>query len=271
MKKLLLFVCFLVSFAFANEIFVNSGETKTINGVFFENYSGDFVIKNNGILILENCTFKNNRLGSKENEALLSSEKVIAPVINYGELSVSNCKFIDNFSWNTALTNDFEAQASAGAIVNFGELDLSDNNIFKNNSYQKGHFAVIKNDYINQFEYIGNDLIYNAGNVEIIRTVEENQQPQNASGLQVDVVMLNNLVSDKAEFLVKTNKSAEIKITILNNVSNLVFSTQRQVQNNEIIVWNLKNQAGNNVASGVYFVKVETDNFVKSMQFGVQR
>lgn len=269
--KLLFFVCFLVNFAFANEIIVNSGETKTISNEVFENYSGDFVIKNNGVLILENCTFKENRLGSKENEALLSTEKIIAPIVNYGELSVSNCKFINNFSWNTALTSDFEAQAAAGAIVNFGELDLSDNNVFENNSYQKGHFAVIKNDYIDQFEYIGNDLIFNAGNVEIIRTVEENQQQQNTSGLQVDIVMLNNLVSDKAEFLVKTNKSTNIKITVFSNMNEIVFSTQRQVQNNEIIVWNLRNLAGSNVASGVYFVKVEADNFAKSMQFGVQR
>jgi hypothetical protein len=270
MKKLLLLVC-LAFFVSAEEIIVNLGETRTISDLVFEKDStSDFVIKNYGFLILENCTFRDNSLGSKQNEAILSSEKIIAPIVNYGDLSVSNCKFINNFSWNTALTNKFEAQAAAGAIVNFGNLNLSDNNTFEGNSYQEGRFVVIKNDYINQFEYIGNDMIFNAGNIEILRTVE-NKEQRNDPDLQIDVVLFENIVKDKAEFLVRTNKSAPIRITILSNLSEVVFSTEKQVQNEQIIVWNLTNQAGNKVAAGNYIVKVETNGFIKHMILGVQR
>jgi hypothetical protein len=274
MKKLLLLICCAAVLVSAQEITVNFGETVTIKDSVFENYSGDFVIKNNGVLILENCTFKNNVLGSKSNEAIFSNGKVIAPVVNLGKITVSNCKFINNFSWNTALTNDFKAQAAAGAIVNFGELELAENNVFEKNSYQNGHFVVIRNDYIEQFAYIGSDMIFNAGDVEFLETDKENNLPsyqQNETALQVEVALLKNPVKYKAEILVKTNKPTNVKVTIFNALGTVMFSSQRQIQSSEIVVWNLTDPSGKKVPSGAYLAKVEADNFTETFQIGVQR
>jgi len=266
MNKCMLFIFCAAFFIFAEEIIVNFGETKTITNRNFENYSGDFVIKNNGVLILENCTFKNNVLGSKTKEAILSSEKIVAPIVNFGKLSLVNCKFINNYSWNTALSNNFEAKASAGAIANFGELELADNNIFENNWYQKGNFTIIRDNNIEQFEYIGDDKIYNLGEIEFVKA----EQQQNNIDLQIEVALIENVVSNKAQFLVKTNKPTSIKITISDAIG-VVFSIQQQVQNSQVIEWNLTNSAGTKVASGTYSARIEADNFVKVLSVGVKK
>lgn len=268
MRKCLLFISCAVIFIFAENLVVNSGETKSINGIIFEDYSGDFVIKNNGILVLENCTFKNNILGSKNSDAIFSAEKPVAPIVNYGNLSLVNCKFINNYSWNTALNNNFEAQAASGAIINFGELELADNNTFENNWYQKGNFTVLRNDYVEQFDYIGNDTIFNFGTIEFV----EIETPQSqTTDLQIEVALLNNLVSDKAEFFVKVNKETVIKITVFDAVNDVMFSVQKQIQNEQIIEWNLTNLVGTKVAPAIYSAKIETENFVKIMQVGVKK
>jgi len=64
-------------------------DTLTLKNLTFEKYSGDYVIKNSGVLTLENCTFKNNELGSKNSNAIFSNDKIIAPVINYGKLTLN--------------------------------------------------------------------------------------------------------------------------------------------------------------------------------------
>jgi len=270
MKKFFLFICCVATLVSAREIIVNHGETKTIRSGVFENYSGDFVIKNYGILIIENSTFRNNALGSKDSIAIFSNGRIVAPIVNFGTLSVSNSRFTNNYSWNTALNDDFEAQAAAGAIVNFGELDLADNNVFESNSYQKGQFVVIRNNYIDQFAYLGNDLIFNAGNIEFLKTTGNNQ-PQNQSDWQIEAVLLKNPVKDKAEILVMTNKPVTVNITILNALGSSVFSLQRQIQNSQVIEWNLTNLAGNKVTPGTYSVRIEANHFAKVMQLGVKQ
>jgi hypothetical protein len=252
-KKFLLFISFTAISVFAQEIIVYSGETKIIENKVFENYSGDFVIKNYGVLVIKNCTFKNNALGSKNNQAIFPSEKTVATVINYGDLSVVNCKFINNFSWNTALTSIFVPQAAAGAIANFAETDLS-NNTFENNSYQKGQFTIIRNQAIQQISYIGNDTIFNLGN---IRNLESENAENIETDLKLDVVLMQNPVKDKARILVKTNKTINVKIVISDAANNMVLSVQRQIQNDQVIEWNLTNNAGNKVASGAYAARVE--------------
>ena len=270
MKKSLLLVCFAAFSIFAEEIIVNQGETRTISNRVFEDYSGDFVIKNYGTLILENCTFENNELGSKDNEAIFSSGRIAAPVVNFGDLSVSNSRFINNFSWNTALSDDFEAQAAAGAIANFGELELADNNVFENNSYQKGHFVVIRNTYIDQFAYLGNDEVFNAGNIEFTKTNQSLTHDE--IDWQIQAALIKNPVRDNAEILIATNKPVNVKITILNALGNVMFSSQRHVQNpQEIIEWNLIDLTGKKVPSGAYSVRVEANHFVRVMQLGVQK
>ena len=267
MKKMLFFVCFMAVLVSAREIIVNHGETKIIRDGVFQGFTGNFVIKNYGVLIVENSVFRNNVLGSKDSVAIFSDGRIVAPIINFGELIVSNSRFINNYSWNTALSDNFEAQAAAGAIANFGELDLADNNTFQDNLYQRGQFVVIRNNRIDQFTYIGNDTIFNAGNIEFTKT---NPTPDE-SGLGFRAILMNNPVRDRAEILVTVNRPTTVNITILSAVG-VVTSFQRQVnQGSQVIEWNLTNSAGNIVAPGSYSVRVEAGEFIRIMQLGVYR
>jgi flagellar hook assembly protein FlgD len=247
----------------------------TLKDVTFEKYSGDYVIKNSGVLTLENCTFKNNELGSKNSNAIFSNDKIVAPVINYGKLTLKNCKFIGNYSWNTAISPDLKAQATAGAIANFGELNLS-NVTFENNTYQKGHFTIIRDESIEQISFVGNDTIYNYGNL-VIKNTANNTNTANSqnSALQLEIALVENPVKEKAEIVVSTNVSARIEIAITNVVGDAVFTLSVDGLNGvKKYSWNLKNKAGIKVPSGTYSLRVTASNnsgmAVKTLAIGVK-
>jgi len=230
-------------------------DTVTIKNITFEKYSEDYIIKNRGVLVLENCTFRNNELGSKDSKAIFSSDKIVAPVINYGKVSLINCKFINNYSWNTAVSDGLKAQAAAGAIANFGELNIS-NVTFENNAYQKGYFTIIRDENIEQFSYIGNDTIYNFGDISI-----QNIANTQNSGFQMSAALLENPVKEKAEIIVSTNMSARIEISIIDAVGKVVFtSSGDNTAGAKKYTWNLRNAAGVKVSSGTYHLKVVANN-----------
>jgi hypothetical protein len=259
-KKILLLIITFILTAFSAEIIISANDTLQITDRTFENYSGDFIIKNHGVLIIENCTFKNNTLGSKTNDAIFSNDNIIAPIINYGKIFISNGKFINNYSWNTALTDDLKAQVAAGAIANFGELTLS-NTEFENNTYQKGHFTILRNESVTQFSYIGNDSIYNEGNI-IIQDIAESQD----SILPVRIVFLENPVKNKAEIAINTETPISVSISITDYMSNTVFSTSSRISDSKIFTWNLLNPSGQRVSSGSYSLRVTAiDNNGKSV------
>ena|GEM_PF-2910097 len=252
-----------------------SSDTLTLKDTVFEKYGGDYVIKNSGVLILENCTFKNNELGSKNSNAIFSNGKIIAPIINYGKLTLKNCKFIGNYSWNTAISADLKAQATAGAIVNFGELNLS-NVTFENNTYQKGYFTIIRDESIEQILFVGNDTIYNCGNVVIQNTTNNtNTVNTQSSALQLEIALVENPVKDKAEIVVSANVSARIEIAVTNVVGDAVFTLSDDGVNGvKKYSWNLKNKAGVKVPSGTYSIRVAASNnsgiVIKTLAIGVK-
>jgi hypothetical protein len=266
-KKILFLITTFILTAFSSEIIIPANDTLQITKQTFENYSGDFIVKNYGVLIIENCTFKNNTLGSKTNDAIFSDDKIIAPIINYGEIFIKDSKFINNYSWNTALTNDLKAQVAAGAIANFGELTLS-NTKFENNSYQKGHFTILRNESVTQFPYIGSDSIYNFGN---IIDIAESQD----SILPVKIILLENPVKNKAEILINTETQISVSISITDYMSNTVFSKSSKINETKKFTWNLLNLSGQKVQSGSYYLRVTAiDNngkaVVKTLMIGVQ-
>jgi hypothetical protein len=261
MKKVLFIVSMFCLTAFADgarEILPSdTSDAPRITNRVFEGYGEDYVIKNRGVLILEDCTFKNNTLGSKDSEVIFSNDRIVAPIVNYGKLYLLNCKFEGNYSWNTALTDDMKAQTAAGAIVNFGELNMS-NVSFENNLYQKGYFTIIRDENIEQFSYIGNDAVYNHGNIHI----EDIATPQK-SGFQLEVALVENpvMITDKADIVVKTSAPARIEIVISSVASNVVFSaSDENVNGTQKYVWNLKNKSGVRVSSGSYALKVVATN-----------
>jgi hypothetical protein len=271
MKKAFFFLLILSFLTFAQGLITLPTDTILIKDKSYEDFTQDFIIKNHGVLVLENCTFRDNYLGSKTNEAIFQSDRIVAPVLNYGKLTLKSCNFINNYSWNTALNDDFAAQVSAGAIVNFGDLDLS-NTVFENNSYQKGHFTLIYNTFIEQFSYIGNDSIYNAGTV-LFQNVPKSTVP--AENLYFETGLVKNIVKNKAEIFVKTNIVVSAKITISDKMGNLVFSTSDNVIGTKTFVWNLNNLSGKKVASATYYIIVTvTDNAgnisAKSISLGVK-
>jgi hypothetical protein len=244
-------------------------DTLRISNTTFEKYKTDYILKNRGVLILENCIFKSSELGSKNSDAILSTERVVSPIINYGKLFLSNCKFIGNYSWNTALLDGFQAQAASGAIANFGELNMS-NVVFENNAYQKGYFTIIRDANIEQFSYIGNDTIYNEGDI-VVQEVADTVRPN----LHLEVALLENPVRDKADIIVGTNTSARIEIIISDAVSKVVFTTSNEkTSGTNTYSWNLRNAAGVKVSSGGYSLKViasnNRDTVIKTLMVGVK-
>jgi len=235
-------------------------DTLTIKNTTFEKYGEDYIIKNRGVLVLENCTFRNNELGSKDSKAIFSSDKIVAPVINYGKISLVNCKFINNYSWNTAVSDGLKAQAAAGAIANFGELNLS-NVTFDSNRYQKGYFTIIRDENIEQFLYAGNDTIYNFGDISIQNT----SNTQN-SGFQLSAALIENPVKDKAEIIVSTSAAARVEIAITDAVGKAVFTISGENSAGaKKYTWNLRNAAGVRVSSGTYHLRVVASNVSGSM------
>lgn len=89
-----------------------------------------------------------------------------------------------------------------------------------------------------------------------------------------------NIVSEKAEIYVglpEQEKISETKITIYDNIGNLVFNS-RGVLNTPYnkIVWDLRNSAGRFVANGTYLVIAEVKNlngitYIYSTKLGVKR
>jgi hypothetical protein len=230
-------------------------DTLRITNTTFEKYSTDYILRNRGVLILENCVFKNNELGSKNSDAIFSSERVVSPIINYGKLYLYNCKFIGNYSWNTALSESLQAQAASGAIANFGELNIS-NVVFEDNVYQNGYFTIIRDGNIEQFSYIGNDSIYNRGNIIVKDTVLH----QN-TGLHLDIALTENPVKEKAEIIVNTSASARVDITITDAVGKAVFTlTDEKAAGSKVYTWNLRNTGGVKVSSGAYHLRVVAGN-----------
>lgn len=248
LKKVLFFVIFFSLAVISQDRVIETSDTITIRNTIFEKYTDDFIIKNNGVLILENCIFRNNSLGSKTSRVIFSNDRIVAPIVNFGKLSLLNCKFENNYSWNTALTDDLKAQVSAGAIANFGELRIS-NTSFKDNTYQKGHFTIIRNTNIDKVSYAGNDSIYNNGNIR----VENVSTTPTERGFLLKAELIENPVSSKAEILVETGVSVSVETVIFDAVGNRVFSiSDNNVNGTKIFTWSLLNQAGKRVSSGAY-------------------
>lgn len=269
MNKVFFVILFSIAIIFA-EVTISPTDTITIRNAIFENNFGDFIIKNSGTLTLENCTFKNNSLGSKNSDAIFSNDKIISPIINYGKLTLFNCRFENNYSWNTALTDSLKAQISAGAIANFGDLTLSKTE-FSNNAYQKGYFTVIRDGFIEQFSYIGNDSIYNIGDVLV-----DNMLSFPKTVFEIELGVLENPVKSKAEILVKTDVLVSVEIAISDAIGGRVFLlSDNNVNGTKTFTWNLLNQAGKRVSSGTYLVRlVATDRIgnvsAKSFMLGVK-
>lgn len=74
-------------------------DTLTIRNTIFEKNIEDYVIKNRGVLVLENCTFRSNELGSKNSKAIFSNEKIVAPISSISA-SIENCFIISYFFCN---------------------------------------------------------------------------------------------------------------------------------------------------------------------------
>jgi hypothetical protein len=93
------------------------------------------------------------------------------------------------------------------------------------------------------------------------------------------IVFANNLVSDKAEIIVRIPENAVARITIFDNLGNVVFNTSLNTPATELkAIWNLQNQNGRFVANGAYFVVVEAVGagsarpvYRYSAKFGVKR
>jgi hypothetical protein len=269
MRKILFLVSISIFTIHSSPQIFTVTDTVTLRSTIFENNTDDYVIKNYGVLTIENCVFKNNTLGSKNSDAIFSNDKIAAPIINYGTLYVSDCRFSNNYSWNTALTDKFAAQASAGAIANFSELYLS-NTTFENNTYQKGQFSVIRNESIEQFPYVGNDSVYNQGSVTV-----ENILKNSAPAFQFNAGLIENPVRNKAEIVISSNTLITVNITISDPLGNAVYSMSDNVNGKKIITWNLKNTSGKKVSVGAYSLKIiAIDNsgaiVIKSSIIGVK-
>jgi hypothetical protein len=252
--------------ALPNEIIIQEGEARILRNMVFEGFSGDFVIKNYGTLIVENCTFRNNILGSTGDSAQIGVEKVVAPIINHGKLTIINSVFGNNYSRNTALTDNFVAQPAAGAVVNFGELTMVDNNTFQNNLHQQGHFVVIRNEGVQRIAYLGNDTIFNLGTVE---NIAQNAAQNNVVNTLFEAAIMENPVSNIARILVNTTTPTNVNIAILNHTGSVVFSTNAQVQNSRIFEWDLRNSAGQRVPPETYLVRIQAGNFMETLRLGV--
>ena len=276
MKKLTLLICLAVFSAFAQtQIIVLAGQTKILRNQTFENFSGDFVIKNHGTLIIENSTFRNNALGgTNKDDNFVEEKRIVAPIINLGTLSISNSRFENNFSRNSSITENLSAQISAGVVANFGDLTLYDDNTFTNNLFQRGFFTVLRNTSVQRIDYIGNDTVFNVGNVKLKQTEQaENTQRFVNTDLEVETAIAQNPVpvNENARVFVRTNRQANVRVTIFDALNNVVFSTQRQVEGVFIFEWNLTNQSGQRVSGSAFSVRVEAENFIENLQLGVRR
>jgi flagellar hook assembly protein FlgD len=73
------------------------------------------------------------------------------------------------------------------------------------------------------------------------------------------IIIRKNPALTSAEFEIRTLEDAEVKITVLDNVGNLVFfeSGIKTKSNAANVRWNLQNSAGRSVADGSYLVIAE--------------
>ncbi len=85
-----------------------------------------------------------------------------------------------------------------------------------------------------------------------------------------------NIVSDKAEISVilpNSEKVSEAKIIVYDATGNIVFETAAE---NEVIIWNLQNNSGRDIANGSYLVIAEVKSgkgmiYRYSAKLGVKR
>lgn len=102
--------------------------------------------------------------------------------------------------------------------------------------------------------------------------IQKIQKSDNRYGIRFS----ENIVSDKAEISVilpNSEKTAEMKVFVYDNISNIVFS--KNVNSNKVS-WDLTNNAGRFVANGTYLVVVEAKSVNRniyrySAKIGVKR
>jgi hypothetical protein len=91
------------------------------------------------------------------------------------------------------------------------------------------------------------------------------------------ILLENAIVSDLAKILVITPESATITIRIFDALGNVVWTTTDVGANHHLpIIWDLRNSAGREVASGTYLIIVEATGisgrrFTYSTRLGVSR
>jgi hypothetical protein len=87
------------------------------------------------------------------------------------------------------------------------------------------------------------------------------------------VIEKNPVTSDFAEIKIKTPEKSEVKLTVYDNIGNVVYETMTR---DGKVMWNLTNSAGRNVANGSYLVVAEVKGvsgktYRYSAKLGVKR